>query len=78
MPHRSYLLFIDNDPVNEDLKKYFAQFKINVVQQNQLTPQNVLGKPAAILIHWSILKNEKLKKRRFSSSIILLLHYNLI
>ena len=59
MPHPSYLLFIDNDPVSEDLKKYFAQFNINIMQQHQLTPmQNGLGKPVAILINWSILKNE--------------------
>ncbi len=59
MPQRSYLLFIDNDPVSEDLKKYFAQFNINIVQQNQLNPtQSGLGKPIAILIHWSILKKE--------------------
>src|SRR5687767_9195699 len=66
MPHRSYLLFIDNDPVSEDLKKYFAQFNINIVQQNQLAPiQNGLGKPAAILINWSILKNEPQAIHRF-------------
>ncbi|KTC91733.1 winged helix-turn-helix domain-containing protein [Fluoribacter dumoffii] len=59
MPQPSYLLFIDNDPVNEDLKKYFAQFNINIVQQNQLTPlQKGTGKPVAILINWSILKND--------------------
>ncbi len=60
MPQPSYLLFIDNDPVSEDLKKYFAQFNINIVQQNQLvTPiQSGVGKPIAILIHWSILKND--------------------
>ncbi|HHF7373847.1 winged helix-turn-helix domain-containing protein [Legionella bozemanae] len=59
MPLPSYLLFIDNDPVSEDLKKYFAQFNINIVQQKQLIPiQNGLGKPIAILINWSILKND--------------------
>ncbi len=59
MAQRSYLLFIDNDPVSEDLKKYFTQFNIEVVQQYQLHhKQNNPGKLVAILIHWSILKNE--------------------
>lgn len=59
MPHSSYLLFIDNDPVSEDLKKYFAQFNINIIQQKRLLPiQNGFGKPTAILIDWSLIKNE--------------------
>ena len=41
------------------LKKYFAQFNIQIMQQNQLHPiQNEPGTPVAILIHWSILKND--------------------
>lgn len=59
MQQSSYLLFIDEDPVSEDLKNYFAQFNIKIVQYNQFhSLQNVPGTPAAILIHWSILKNE--------------------
>ncbi|STY28072.1 response regulator [Legionella wadsworthii] len=59
MPHSSYFIFIDNDPISEDLKNYFAQFNINIIQQKQLTPiQKGLGKPDAILIDWSIIKND--------------------
>ena len=59
MSQPSYLLFIDEDPVNEDLKKYFLQFNIEIVQQNKLySIQNKSVTPIAILIHWSILKNE--------------------
>ncbi|KTD04537.1 winged helix-turn-helix domain-containing protein [Fluoribacter gormanii] len=67
MPKPSYLLFIDNDPVSEDLKKYFAQFNISIVQQKQLVApiQSGVGKPIAILIHWSILKNDLLAIHQF-------------
>ncbi|KTD11517.1 response regulator [Legionella gratiana] len=59
MPQSSYLLFIDEDPVSEDLKNYFAQFNIKIVQKNQFNPmQNISGIPIAILIHCSMLKNE--------------------
>lgn len=59
MTHPSYLLFIDKDPISEDLKKYFAQFNIEIIQQNQLHPiPDMSEKPLAILIHWSILKKE--------------------
>jgi two-component system, OmpR family, response regulator len=54
-----YLLFIDNTPINDDLKNYFAQFNIAIVQQTQLLPLvNKPSSPIAVLIHWSILKNE--------------------
>ena len=59
MSQSSYLLFIDEAPVSEDLKNYFAQFNIVIVQQHTLQPIHAdWGKPVAILIHWSILKNE--------------------
>jgi DNA-binding response OmpR family regulator len=59
MSEPSYLLFIDKSPVSEDLKNYFAQFNIAIVQQQNLLPiDNKLGIPIAILIHWSALNNE--------------------
>lgn len=59
MPKSSYLLFIDDTPISEDLKKYFAQFNIDIIQHNQLLPFHCESAlPVAILIHWSILKKE--------------------
>lgn len=59
MSQRNYFLFIDSEPVSQDLKDYFAQFNIDIVQQNTLHPlQNKLKMPTAILIHWAILKKE--------------------
>lgn len=59
MSDHNYLLFIDESPVNENLKNYFAQFNIAIVQQQKLLPiHNEKGIPTAILIHWSILKDE--------------------
>jgi DNA-binding response OmpR family regulator len=66
MSHPNYLLFIDQDPVSDDLKKYFAQFSIEIVQQNQLHSVHYESKPPiAILIHWSILKNDPLIIHQF-------------
>lgn len=58
MLNSSYLLFFDKIPVNDDLKKYFSQFNIQIEQKYQLEPipQDKIS-PAAILIHWSILQN---------------------
>lgn len=59
MPRTSYLLFIDRDPVSEELKSYFAQFNITIVEQQKLLPIPLSqGTPMAILIHWSVLQNE--------------------
>lgn len=59
MPESNYLLFIDKTPVSADLKNYFAQFNIAIVQQHKLSPVPQLPKiPTAILIHWSVLKNQ--------------------
>ncbi|MGL5741469.1 MAG: winged helix-turn-helix domain-containing protein [Legionella sp.] len=59
MSQPNYLLFIDNEPVSDDLNRYFAQFNINIIQHQQLQlQQDRLGAPIAILIHWSILKNQ--------------------
>lgn len=59
MSEPCYLLFIDTAPVSEELKNYFAQFNTAIVQQTSVFPINHnSGIPAAILIHWSILKNE--------------------
>ncbi|MFI4918684.1 MAG: winged helix-turn-helix domain-containing protein [Legionellales bacterium] len=59
MAARDYLIYIDNAPVDDSLKLYFAQFDLEIIQQQQLhvacTGQHL---PCAILIHWSILKNE--------------------
>lgn len=55
----SYLLFIDNDPISEDLKKYFNSFNIKIVQQNNLQPIRYKSeKLTAILIHWFFLQKE--------------------
>lgn len=54
----TYLLFIDEIPVSEDLKNYFAQFNIKTVQQSTLPPIFKTGMPLALLIHWSILRNQ--------------------
>lgn len=69
MSQRHYLLFIDHDPVNEDLKDYFAKFNLEIVQQNTLHPIHTeQGMPAAILIHWSILKYEPKTINQFYSN----------
>lgn len=59
MPESSYLLFIDENPVSEALINYFTQFNIAIVQQQKLPPQPIHSKmPIAILVHWSLIKNE--------------------
>lgn len=59
MSNRHYLLFIDNTSVSEDLKDYFAKFNLDIMQQQKIHPIHTEhGMPAAILIHWSILKSE--------------------
>ena len=59
MTQSHYLLFIDPTPVSEDLKDYFAKFNLDIVQQNTLHPIHIKnGMPAAILIHWDVLKSE--------------------
>ncbi len=59
MSQHHYLLIIDTTPVSNDLKDYFAKFNLEIVQQEMLHPIHVeKGMPTAILIHWSILKNE--------------------
>lgn len=59
MLQRHYLLIIDPTPVSADLKDYFAKFNLDIVQQETLHPiYTERGMPTAILIHWTILKNE--------------------
>lgn len=59
MSQRHYLLFIDNEPVSEELKDYFEKFNLDIIQQKKLFPIHVeKGLPTAILINWSILKTE--------------------
>jgi two-component system OmpR family response regulator len=66
MSQSHYLLFIDNTPVREDLKDYFKQFNLDIVQQNTLHPIHIeQGMPTAILINWSILKNDPEKINQF-------------
>lgn len=56
MSDRNYLLIIDETPLNEDLKHYFAQFNIQIEHQKTLYPlQTEQEMPCAILIHWSLL-----------------------
>lgn len=33
MSQRHYLLFIDNEPVSEELKDYFEKFNLDIIQQ---------------------------------------------
>lgn len=55
----TYLLFIDKTPVNEELKNYFNLFNIGIIEQKTITPISYKPKMlTAILIHWSLLKNE--------------------
>ncbi|HGI8166705.1 TPA: winged helix-turn-helix domain-containing protein [Legionella pneumophila] len=59
MSQRHYLLFIDNEPVSEELKDYFEKFNLDIIQQKKLFPIHVeKGLPTAILINWSILRTE--------------------
>ncbi|HHT9950759.1 TPA: winged helix-turn-helix domain-containing protein [Legionella pneumophila] len=59
MSQRHYLLFIDNEPVNEELKDYFEKFNLEIIQQKKLFPIHVeKGLPTAILINWSLLRTE--------------------
>ena len=59
MSQSHYLLVIDTAPVSDELKDYFAKFNLDIVQQKRLYPIHLeQGMPTAILIHWSILKNE--------------------
>ena len=73
----SYLLFIDETPASEELKNYFAQFNTAIVQQHSLPPiPHESGAPTAILIHWSILKNELQTIHEFYSISVPLLVIN--
>ncbi len=55
----NYLLIIDETPVNESFKDYFAKFNLEIEQQKTLHPIHTeRGMPTAILIHWSLIKNE--------------------
>ncbi|TIE31491.1 DNA-binding response regulator [Legionella pneumophila] len=59
MSQRHYLLFIDNEPVNEELKDYFEKFNLDIIQQKKLFPIHVeKGLPTAILINLSLLRTE--------------------
>ena len=59
MPERNYLLFIDENPIDEHLKNYFAQFNIAIVHQSKLPIIHQESKaPIAILIHWSVINQD--------------------
>jgi len=59
MSQNHYLLILDPTPVADDFKNYFAQFNLEIVQQPTLHPIHFeQGLPTAILIHWSLLKND--------------------
>ena len=59
MSQHHYLLIIDTKPVNSDLKDYFAKFNLAIIEQPNLFPIHTdKGLPTAILINWSLLKNE--------------------
>lgn len=59
MSQGHFLLVIDPSPVSEELKDYFTKFNLAIVQQKTIYPVHIEQQlPAAILIHWSLLKNE--------------------
>lgn len=41
MSQRHYLLFIDNEPISEELKDYFEKFNLDIIQQKKLFPIHV-------------------------------------
>jgi two-component system OmpR family response regulator len=58
LPHRKYLLIIDDAPVDEELLHYFDKFNFDIVQQKDLTqlkPEN--NSPAAILINGRLIED---------------------
>ncbi|MBN9230664.1 MAG: response regulator transcription factor [Legionella sp.] len=59
MSESSYLLFIDEHPVREEIRKYFVQFNIDIVHRSSLYPlPDAAHPPLAILIHWTLLQGE--------------------
>ncbi|KTD21481.1 response regulator transcription factor [Legionella israelensis] len=59
MEENDYLLFFDKDPVDPELEDYFKNFNINIVQKSNLTAvQPMATLPTAILISWSLLKEQ--------------------
>lgn len=59
MSANHYLLFIDQQPVSDDLKRYFSQFKIDIVQQSTLKLNDInLQTLNGLLIHWNILQHQ--------------------
>lgn len=75
----NYLLIIDFDPINQDLIDYFANFKLEIVQQSTLFPIHIHHTlPKAILINWTLLKDaiEVVKKIYHSYPVPLLIINN--
>lgn len=59
MLHSSFLLLIDDSPLDEKLEHYFAQFTIGIQHQKKWSPLNSEHTvPTAILIHWTIVEND--------------------
>ncbi|TAL63101.1 MAG: response regulator transcription factor [Legionella sp.] len=59
MLHHHYLLFIDDAPLAADLIDYFLKFNLEIKQQRFVHPINLdAGIPEAILIRWSVIKND--------------------
>ncbi|MFT4060317.1 MAG: response regulator transcription factor [Legionella sp.] len=59
MSDPNYLLFIDETSVCEDIKNYFVQFNTAIIEQQKLFPlKTEFGIPIAILVHWSLLKDD--------------------
>lgn len=61
LPHRKYLLIIDDAPKDPRLEEYFAKFNFSLVQYSdtrQLGQEN--EPPEALLINWRLLKDNAL------------------
>ena len=59
MLYPDYLLFIDQSPIDEELRKYFADCHLGIVEEKNIFPiPEEQGIPLAILIHWSFLMNQ--------------------
>jgi two-component system OmpR family response regulator len=53
-----YILFIDESPLTLELRNYFSNFKISVVEKSNLDAlKTLIGNPIAIFIDWSLIQN---------------------
>lgn len=60
MEEKSDLLVFDKTPVDKKLEEYFHHFNINIIQKTDLAAiKQLRDTPVAILINWSLLKQQK-------------------